>query len=1175
MEAPDKKRAAGIALDFPAKDGDDPSSYSWPPRIPRRLRRRLQEYYSRSPSTAEDIEARLRDADLRRQQFYERLSSKARLKQRSPLRSSSQDEDLGQRLEAKLMAAQQKRLSILADAQLRLAKLDELRQAAKTGLEMRLEKEREKLGTKVETRIRQAQLNRMLLLRARKLRRATLRERSSQLMMRRVAKESKYKEHVHTRINQKRAAAEKKRLKLLEAERKRASARTLQVLRVANSISSQREIERKRIQEQLEDKLLRAKRQRAEFLRQRVRQRSSSSPRLNKRMIKQADLLSRKLARCWRSFRKTKRTTFDLAKAFKSLGINEKGVMVMPFEQLAILIESSGVLLTVKALLDRFESRVRASWSTAVTKQSFSLDNIDHLLKRVATPRKATRTPVRSKERKRGGTSREVARVGGGMSRYPVRIVLCAYMILGHPDAVLSGQGEREVALATSAKDFIRELELLIRIILDRPVKNSEVELDTAKSNRCTFHSQLSAFDRAWCAYLNNFVVWKVKDAKLLEDDLVKAACQLELSMIQTCKLTAEGGDTGSLTHDMKAIQKQVAEDQKLLREKVHHLSGDAGLERIESALSKTRSKYFQAKENGSPSSSPTVNLSSPSSSPTESPVISVMAKNAEKPSRVVRSLFKEDVSPLPNEFGSLSLNPDKAASADSLITENEVIVNGILHDPHFTLIEDIGSSKGHDRSIKEKVRQTMERAFWDGVIESMEGEEPQYDRVIELMKEVRDELCNIAPESWKEEINGAIDVDLLSQVLKSGSLDDNYLTRILEFVLVTLQKLSSPASEAKLKSSHQQLLRELVEICTAADARNNAHAVAMARGLRFVLEEIQALKLEISKARIQLIIPMLKGEAGFDYLRTAFANRCGPPADAMRRLPLTVEWLSTLKSGIDQEWNEHASSLSSLMSQEGVSHGSIPSNLRTGGNFVVNSKSSENPSGASSEYSAGSQVTECKGERVDLTARIGLLKLVCRVSALTQDTLPETFVLNLHRLRSVQAQMQKIVVIATSILICRQILLSERVATSTADMEGILSGCIQSLVDLLDKVQDVGIDEIVEALSDFPRNGEAVDPESRQSRQLIMARMLAKSLQAGDPVFERVSHAVYLAARAIILGGLSPATKKLAEMVLRPIGAVMLTERVAEAARGVAIAAAVSARVHEPWYTLIIDGVL
>lgn len=43
------------------------------------------------------------------QKYYEKLSNKARAKPRSPSRCSSQEEDLGQRLEAKLQAAEQKR----------------------------------------------------------------------------------------------------------------------------------------------------------------------------------------------------------------------------------------------------------------------------------------------------------------------------------------------------------------------------------------------------------------------------------------------------------------------------------------------------------------------------------------------------------------------------------------------------------------------------------------------------------------------------------------------------------------------------------------------------------------------------------------------------------------------------------------------------------------------------------------------------------------------------------------------------------------------------------------------------------------------------------------------------------------------------------------------------------
>ncbi|MFS8026823.1 putative T-complex 11 protein [Helianthus anomalus] len=56
------------------------------------------------------------------------------------------------------------RSSILSKAQLRLAKLDQLRQVARTGVEVRIKKECAELGTKVELRVRQAETNRMRIL---------------------------------------------------------------------------------------------------------------------------------------------------------------------------------------------------------------------------------------------------------------------------------------------------------------------------------------------------------------------------------------------------------------------------------------------------------------------------------------------------------------------------------------------------------------------------------------------------------------------------------------------------------------------------------------------------------------------------------------------------------------------------------------------------------------------------------------------------------------------------------------------------------------------------------------------------------------------------------------------------------------------------------------------------
>lgn len=76
--------------------------------------------------------------------------------------------------------------------------------------------------------------------------------------------------------------------------------------------------------------------------------------------------------------------------------------------------------------------------------------------------------------------------------------------------------------------------------------------------------------------------------------------------------------------------------------------------------------------------------------------------------------------------------------------------------------------------------------------------------------------------------------------MLNSGKADIDYLGKILEFALVTLQKLSAPACEDELKEKHQKFLKELAEICWASDGSENSHVIAFIKGLSFVLEQIQ-----------------------------------------------------------------------------------------------------------------------------------------------------------------------------------------------------------------------------------------------------------------------------------------------------------------------------------------------
>ncbi|KAI5015121.1 hypothetical protein ZWY2020_056511 [Hordeum vulgare] len=1133
-----------VVMEIPAEEGAAA-------RVPSRIRRRLLEGRTSGgggPASTEEIEAKLKEADHRRQQFYDWLSCKARKKPRSPS-WSSQEEDYGQCLEAKLQAAEEKRLSLLAKAQNRLAKLDELRQAAKNDVEMRIEKEKEELETRVETRVRQAEENRMRLLHADMQRRAALKKRTERSLVQKATSESKYTERMPSAILEKRAAAEKKRLALLEAEKRKAQARLMHIQQAAMTVSSQREAERIKLKEHLESKLQRAERKRAEYLKQRGSPCSSA----HADYIKHADFLSRKLARCWRSFMKSRKTTLALAQAYDSLGINEKSVKSMPFEELAMLMGSPTALEPTKALLDRFERRLILCQSAS----SSSAENIGHLLKRLVTPKRKAPPSKDGRTRvaaKRPARTSETSR----LSRYSVRVVLCAYMILAHPSAVLSGDGEQEKLLMESAASFVREFELLVKTILEGPGRASrQPSLDGAESSSfqksydiagqsSKFKTQLVNFDKAWCTYLYRFVVWKVKDARSLEGDLVRAACKLELSMMQTCKLTADGR-SHNLTHDMKAIQKQVSDDQNILREKVQHLSGDAGIGRMDSALSDARSKFFEAKENGSPLATPVANISTPlsinSSGKLPSSEVNVNSKTDAKGSRsVVRSLFGASAA-------------SSSTSPVNLPTENEQMVNEMLHEDGGAIAGNSIDARTIEKDFQDKVRETMEKAFWDVVTDSMRRDKPDYSQLINLVKEVRDSLHDLAPKGWKEEIYESIDLEILSQLLESGSQDTQYLGLILQYSLDMVRKLSAAAKDDEMKASHDKLLSELAASSEDNDTGVSSFVIAVIKGLRFTLEEIKQLQVEVSKAYVQLMQPTIKGSAGVEYVQKAFGGRYGPPANASASLPVTLQWISASKSIVDADWSEHLGALSVLSAADHAQPRVTV--LRAGHGAPTAAVASAGSSG----------LPDCKGEKVEKLVRVGLLQLISGMEGLQLQSTPESFHLNFLKLRAVQDQFQVVIVMATSMLVLHQVLMSENCKITPLELETVISELFGALVKLLDNSPEAGTEEIVEAMMSASASAGSLSNAKIQARRQIITRVLLKSLQAEDVVFKKVSRAVHCAFRGVVLGGSGAKGQKLVDAALRRVGAGKLAGRVVKAAEVLIRVAMVSEKVHGPWY--------
>ncbi|KAG7615369.1 putative T-complex 11 protein [Arabidopsis thaliana] len=1085
------ERLGGISLSFPVNEEDTVTTTS-PKTLPRRLRRRLLE--PKSPVSAAEIDSKLREADLRRQQYYESLSSKARPKMRSP--RSGSIEELSQRLESKLNAAEQKRLSILEKELARLAKMDEARQAAKNGLEQRVEKERDELESKVEERVLKAEKNRMLLFKAMAQRRAAKRQRAAQSLMKKAIQETRYKESVRAAIYQKRAAAESKRMGILEAERRRANARLTRVFGAASSVRSQKEAERRKMKDRLEERLQRAKKLKAQYMRRRRGMDSCSSSR-SETMRKNQVHLVRMLVRCWRRFAKYKKSTFVLARAYHELGINEKSIESVPFEQFAIQMNSVSVIQTVKALLDRLEIRLTLS-------KASNVENINHLLKHIFPPVRRGKSPSpMSKGEQNSPNSKMGYQKLKKIARYPARIFLCAYMIKQHPGAIFRGRGEHEIALVESATCLIREFELLVKVILEGPESTLPGNVSFVAQRPKRFRSQLEAFDKAWCSYLEGFVVWKINDAKLLEKDLARTQ-ESELS------------EVSKHTSSPKII--------------------DSGLnQKTVKASSPTNRALFSETDGARESKAPADSHLPSSSSP---------------------SPGSSNLSPSLNSGSEAISTPNVVANSfdAALASENEVIVNEIVHDNSSSFADSLDPNTGDTSNLQVRVKETMEKAFWDGVMESMKQSQPDFSWVIKLMKEVRDELCEISPKDWRQEIVQTIDTDVLSQLLASGNVNMGYLGNILEFSLGILLKLSAPANEEEIRVTHHKLMTELGEIVPTDGHSNSSYAVLMVKGLRFVLQQIQILKKEISKSRLKLLEPLLKGPAGLEYLKKSFSSRHGSPDQASSSLPLTKRWLLSVRGEAEREWKEHKDALSAVINNHSGSSGLPSTTMRTGGNVSsvskVNTPSSPFP---------GIELSECKGETVDLLVRIGLLKMVSEIGGLTLETVPETFQLNLSRLRDVQSQIQKITLVSISVLILQQTLVSEN--SSSIDMEAITRTCINRLYEMLDAKPDAGLSEIMETLS------ELLDSNDAETKKQVIANMLVKSLQAGDAVFTHVSQTIYLAIRAAVLAGNNTKRKQLVETMLRKIGAASLSDKVIEVSDILVLVATVSRSVHGLWY--------
>ncbi|KAG0584438.1 hypothetical protein KC19_3G210200 [Ceratodon purpureus] len=195
-----------------------------------------------------------------------------------------------------------------------------------------------------------------------------------------------------------------------------------------------------------------------------------------------------------------------------------------------------------------------------------------------------------------------------------------------------------------------------------------------------------------------------------------------------------------------------------------------------------------------------------------------------------------------------------------------------------------------------------------------------------------------------------------------------------------------------------------------------------------------------------------------------------------------------------------------------------------------------------------------------------------CHVSV-DEPWVPQTLALNTTRLRDCQNAFQRILVIGTGLLVARQGLMSQDIAS--LKLEEIMEKGKQKLEILLNETASslTQIGTVLAEIANRAAEVETSDPPAEPMSAELMTRVLRKSLSPEDPVFARVSAAVEASLRALLVLGKSSEGMAVAQAALKRIGGVYLMDKVIATADALEVLAEVTCRVHEPRYSCIVGA--
>ena len=209
----------------------------------------------------------------------------------------------------------------------------------------------------------------------------------------------------------------------------------------------------------------------------------------------------------------------------------------------------------------------------------------------------------------------------------------------------------------------------------------------------------------------------------------------------------------------------------------------------------------------------------------------------------------------------------------------NEQLAHELLLDAAFKLT-DRGTCCESDAA--RRVRESFHRAFWDSLADDLRMSPPCYVRVLRVLTEVRDGIIEVAPAREAARASEVLDMELIKQQADAGLWTWASCHALVESVVALLKRAQSPTRDVETASKWAELQAGME---VAADK-----PAALCRDLEFLLNRVNALRIDAANARLRLIAPVIR-DHGVEYERGRFQDKLN---NGTVTLEVTAVWLRT-----------------------------------------------------------------------------------------------------------------------------------------------------------------------------------------------------------------------------------------------------------------------------------------